>query len=114
MGSQLRRRHAEDRGAYIPSAFLRLLHALQYCGHFIPSWIFPAALSAFHSAPHARSRAIMASRPGDGFAAGAAAGVVPAAGGAAGAGAAAAGAVPAAGGVSAAGAASPDMHCLLK
>src|SRR5205823_1997116 len=54
----------EHKSAHIPSAFLRLSHALQDCGHFIPAWIFPAALWAFHSAPHARSRAIMAWRPG--------------------------------------------------
>ena len=33
-------------------ALRRLLHALQYCGHFIPFSILPAALAAFHSAPH--------------------------------------------------------------
>src|SRR6516165_9775439 len=88
----------------MPCAFLRASHSCQYCGHFIPAWILPAALSAFHSAPQARSRAIMAWRPGEpvtGFAA-------PAAGaGAAVAGAAGAGAAPT-------GAAAPDMHCLVK
>lgn len=34
---------------YIPAAFLRLLHSLQYCGHFIPVGILLAALSAFQS-----------------------------------------------------------------
>jgi len=34
-----------------------LLHALQYCGHFIPFWILPAAFAAFHSAPHFLRRA---------------------------------------------------------
>src|SRR5207248_1816058 len=88
---------------HIPCAFLRLSQSLQYCGHFIPAWIFPAALSAFHSAPHARSRAIMAWRPAEpvaGFAV-----VV------AGAGVAAGGAGAAV--VGAAGAAAvPAMHCL--
>src|SRR6516225_8138763 len=85
----------------MPCAFLRASHSCQYCGHFIPAWILPAALSAFHSAPQARSRAIMAWRPGEpvtGFAAGAGAAV---------AGAAGAGAAPT-------GAAAPDMHCLVK
>src|SRR6202034_947358 len=83
---------------HIPSAFLRLSHSLQYCGHFIPAGIFPAALSAFQSAPQARSRATMAWRPEDGFASPAGA-VVSFFGG----------------GVAAvAGGASPDMHCLLK
>src|SRR6476660_6492478 len=100
----------EHRSDHMPCAFLRLSQSLQYCGHFIPAWIFPAALSAFHSAPQARSRAIMAWRPaepvGAGFAvvAGAGAGVV------AGDGAAVAGAAV----VGADGTAVPAMHCLLK
>ena len=47
----------------MPSAFLRLLHSLQYFGQVMPCGIFPAALSAFQSVPQARSRATMASRP---------------------------------------------------
>ncbi|MFL6802835.1 MAG: hypothetical protein ACJ8FM_02525, partial [Xanthobacteraceae bacterium] len=37
-------------------------------GQVIPAVICPAALAALHSAPHARSRAIMASRPPPGVA----------------------------------------------
>src|SRR6202165_3620601 len=47
----------------MPPAFLRLSPSLQYFGHVIPCGIFLAALSAFQSLPHARSRAIIASRP---------------------------------------------------
>jgi hypothetical protein len=40
-----------------------LSHSLQYCGHFIPGGLVPAAFAAFQSAPQARSRAIIAARP---------------------------------------------------
>src|SRR5262245_16295509 len=42
------------RQVHIPAAFLRLLHSLQYFGQVIPAGTFPAALSAFQSAPQAR------------------------------------------------------------
>ena len=45
---------------HIPCAFLRSSHRCQYCGHFCPAGILPAALSAFHSLPQARSRAYIA------------------------------------------------------
>src|SRR5690349_4636178 len=65
---------------YMPCAFMRLLHSLQYCGHFWPGWIFPAAFASRHSLPQARSRSIIAWRPGLPFASpadfGAAIGVV--------------------------------------
>src|SRR5215469_3851941 len=97
------RTSAGRRDDHIPCAFFRASHSCQNCGHFIPGWIFPAALSAFHSAPQARSRAIMAWRPDEPVA-----GFAPAAGaGAAVAGAAGAGAAPT-------GAAPPVMHCLVK
>src|ERR1700674_4548546 len=54
----------------MPSAFLRLSHSLQYFGPVIPCGIFPAALSAFQSLPHARSRATSAARPPVGLVAG--------------------------------------------
>jgi hypothetical protein len=46
---------------------LRLLHSLQYFGQVIPAGTFPAALSAFQSAPQARSRAYSACLPSAGF-----------------------------------------------
>ena len=52
---------------HIPAAFLRLLHSLQYFGQVIPAGTFPAALSAFQSAPQARSRAYSACLPSAGF-----------------------------------------------
>src|SRR5262249_20916597 len=52
---------------YIPAAFLRLSHSLQYCGQVIPDGTFPAAFSAFHSAPQARSRAYSACLGSAGF-----------------------------------------------
>src|SRR5262249_26972370 len=88
-------------GPYIPSAFLRLLHSLQNCGHFWPAGTLPSALAVFHSAPQARMRDTMAARPPGGLAPGSAAGGGEAASGVGVGGAAAAGA-------------SPDMHCLLK
>src|SRR5215470_12565200 len=90
---------------HMPCAFLRLSHSLQYCGHFIPAGIRPAALSDFQSAPQARSRATMAWRAAD-----------PVAGLAAvvGAGAAEAGAEAGAGAVAVGAAVPPDMHCLVK
>src|SRR5262249_61763698 len=74
---------------YIPAAFLRLSHSLQYCGQVIPDGTFPAAFSAFHSAPQARSRAYSACLGSAGFfsadfGAAAGAGVVVVAGGVAG------------------------------
>jgi hypothetical protein len=44
----------------------RLLHALQYFGHFLPFSILPAALASFHSAAHFFSRSCAASCPGVG------------------------------------------------
>jgi len=64
---------------------LRLLHSLQYFGQVIPAGTFPAALSAFQSAPQARSRAYSACLPSAGFLA--VAGAIFAAGAVAGAGA---------------------------
>src|SRR6476646_10359791 len=52
---------------YIPAAFLRLSHSLQYCGQVIPACTFPAAFSAFHSLPQARSRAYSACLGSAGF-----------------------------------------------
>src|SRR5215831_3441482 len=52
---------------YIPAAFLRLSHSLQYFGQVIPAGTFPAAFSAFQSAPQARSRACSASLGSAGF-----------------------------------------------
>src|SRR5215469_2145534 len=101
------RTSAGRRDDHIPCAFFRASHSCQNCGHFIPGWIFPAALSAFHSAPQARSRAIMAWRPDEPVA-----GFAPAAAPAAGAGAAVAGAAGA--GAAPTGAAPPVMHCLVK
>jgi hypothetical protein len=85
---------------HIPAAFLRLLHSLQYFGQVVPAGTFPAALSAFQSAPQARSRAYSACRPSAGFfvAAGAVLAVV--------AGAAGAGVVV----VAAAGCSVPALH----
>lgn len=51
----------------MPAAFLRLLHSLQYFGQVIPAGTLFAALSAFQSAPQARSRAYSACRPSVGF-----------------------------------------------
>src|SRR4029077_14687423 len=62
----------------MPAAFLRLSQSLQYCGQVIPACTFPAAFSAFHSLPQARSRAYSACLGSAGFFAagfGAAAGV---------------------------------------
>ena len=53
--------------AHMPAAFLRLLHSLQYFGQVIPAGTLFAALSAFQSAPQARSRAYSACRPSVGF-----------------------------------------------
>ena len=53
--------------AHMPAAFLRLLHSLQYFGQVIPVGTLFAALSAFQSAPQARSRAYSACRPSVGF-----------------------------------------------
>ena len=53
--------------AYMPAAFLRLSQSLQYCGQVIPACTFPAALSAFHSLPQARSRAYSACLGSAGF-----------------------------------------------
>jgi hypothetical protein len=53
--------------AHMPAAFLRLLHSLQYLGQVIPAGTLFAALSAFQSAPQARSRAYSACRPSVGF-----------------------------------------------
>src|SRR5215472_9830955 len=97
------RTSAGRRDDHIPCAFFRASHSCQNCGHFIPAGIFPAALSAFHSAPQARSRAIMAWRPV--FPAGVV--VAAPAPGAAVVGVEGAGAAPT-------GAAPPDMHCLVK
>src|ERR1700692_3192883 len=77
----------------MPSAFLRLSHSLQNCGHFIPAGTRFCAFISFHSAPQARSRAYIAWRPPVGLVCGFA-GV--------------------AGGVAVLGPESPDMHCLLK
>src|SRR6476660_7110164 len=52
---------------YIPAAFLRLSHSLQYCGQVIPACTFPAAFSVFHSLPQARSRAYSACLGSAGF-----------------------------------------------
>ena len=51
----------------MPAAFLRLSQSLQYCGQVIPACTFPAALSAFHSLPQARSRAYSACLGSAGF-----------------------------------------------
>jgi hypothetical protein len=59
--------HWKDVQTYIPAAFFRLLHSLQYFGQVIPAGTFPAALSAFQSAPQARSRAYSACRPSAGL-----------------------------------------------
>lgn len=53
-------------GDYIPAAFLRVLQALQYFGHVKPP-VLPAALSAFHSAPHSFCRARIAAVPSFGL-----------------------------------------------
>ena len=107
------RQAAFANGDHIPSAFLRLSHSLQYCGHFIPGGRVPAAFAAFQSAPHARSRAIIAARPPVAGFAGFAGSVV-AAGAGIGFDSAFGGASAFGGGVSAAGASPPVMHCLLK
>src|SRR5215467_12181769 len=52
---------------HIPAAFLRLSHSLQYFGQVIPAGTFPAAFSAFQSAPQARSRACSACWGSAGF-----------------------------------------------
>src|SRR5580658_92179 len=62
--SNLQDVQTESSRSHIPAAFLRWSHSCQYWGHFMPS-VFPAALASFQSLPQARSRAIMASRPGD-------------------------------------------------
>jgi hypothetical protein len=52
-----------------PAPLIRLLHALQYCGHFILFSTLPAALASFHSAPYffCRSRIAIMSTDGSFF-----------------------------------------------
>ena len=83
----------------MPAAFLRLLHSLQYFGQVIPAGTLFAALSAFQSAPQARSRAYSACLPSVGFLAAAGAGL-----------AAAVGATGAVAGAAAAGFAASPLH----
>ena len=83
----------------MPAAFLRLLHSLQYFGQVIPAGTLFAALSAFQSAPQARSRAYSACLPSVGFLVAAGAGL-----------AAAVGATGAVAGAAAAGFAASPLH----